>query len=138
MSALLVDAGPLVAYLCPRDRHHEWAVSQLESLMEPTLLTCEPVWTEAMHLICRFGGDSERLWAFVRRRVVSFGLDLKTDYETVAALMRRYSDVPMSLADACLVRMAELHRDGRVWTVDQDFRVYRRFGRQMIPLLAPF
>ena len=137
MSALIVDAGPLVAYLCPRDLHHRWAVAQFDALVEP-VLTCEPVWTEAMHLIGKFGGDPEGLWAFVRRRVVSFAFDLKTDHETVATLMRRYSDVPMSLADACLVRMAELHRDGRVWTVDRDFRVYRRFGRQMIPLLAPF
>ena len=137
MSDLIVDAGPLVAYLCPRDLHHEWAVAQFEALTEP-VLTCEPVWTEAMHLISKYGGDPEGLWAFVRRRVVSFAFDLRTDCETVAALMRRYSDIPMSLADACLVRMSELHRDGRVWTVDRDFRFYRRFGRQMIPMLAPF
>ena len=91
-----------------------------------------------MHLVSRYGGDPEHLWAFVRRRVVSLAFDLKSDYEAVAALMRRYSDVPMSLADACLVRMAEIHRDGRVWTVDRDFRFYRRYGRQLIPLLAPF
>ena len=137
MSALIVDAGPLVAYLCPRDLHHAWAVSQFEALVEP-VLTCEPVWTEAMHLVSKYGGDPEHLWAFVRRRVVSLAFDLKSDSEAVAALMRRYSDVPMSLADACLVRMAEIHRAGRVWTVDRDFRFYRRYGRQMIPLLAPF
>lgn len=137
MSAVIIDAGPLVAYLCSGDLHHGWAIAQFEAVMEP-VLTCEPVWTEAMHLVRKFGGDPERLWAFVRRQVVSFAFDLKTDCEAVAALMRRYSDVPMSLADACLVRMAELHRDTRVWTVDRDFRYYRRFGRQVIPLLAPF
>jgi predicted nucleic acid-binding protein len=54
------------------------------------------------------------------------------------ALMRRYRDVPMSLADACLVRLSELHRHGRVMTTDTDFRLYRRNARQVIPLLAPW
>lgn len=51
--------------------------------------------------------------------------------------MRRYADVPMSLADACLVRMSELSDDASVLTLDSDFRIYRRLGRQAIPLLTP-
>jgi len=62
---------------------------------------------------------------------------LEPESESVAALMRRYADLPMSLADACLVRMSELNRDCRVLTTDSDFKLYRRFGRQVIPLLCP-
>jgi predicted nucleic acid-binding protein len=52
--------------------------------------------------------------------------------------MRRYGDMPMSLADACLVRLSETHSDCRVFTIDSDFVRYRRHGRQMIPLLTPW
>jgi predicted nucleic acid-binding protein len=69
--------------------------------------------------------------------VVRFAFNLDQDYEAVAALMRRYADAPMSLADACLVRMSELHRDCQVFTTDQHFKIYRRFGRQVIPLICP-
>ncbi len=51
--------------------------------------------------------------------------------------MQRYADQPMSFADACLVRMTELHPDSMLITLDGDFRVYRRHGRQAIPLATP-
>jgi predicted nucleic acid-binding protein len=52
--------------------------------------------------------------------------------------LRKYADQPVSLADACLVRMAELHDNCQIFTTDRDFLVYRRKGRGVIPLLAPF
>ncbi len=58
--------------------------------------------------------------------------------DSVLRLLRKYADTPMSLADACLVRMTELHRDSRVFTLDRDFAAYRRNGREHIPLLAPW
>lgn len=62
-----------------------------------------------------------------------------TDHtERIAALMRKYVDTPMSLADACLVVLAERRPDARVFTLDTDFLVYRASGRWRIPLLAPF
>ena len=51
--------------------------------------------------------------------------------------MAKYHDIPMSLADACLVRMAELLPDPVVLTTDSDFAVYRRFGRRVVPYLSP-
>ena len=62
---------------------------------------------------------------------------LEEEVTTVAASVERYADVPMSLADACLVRMSELRTDSRVFTLDDDFRLYRRNGRQTIPLITP-
>ena len=57
--------------------------------------------------------------------------------EAFEELLRRYRNVPMSLADACLVRLSELYGDCAVLTLDSDFRIYRRHGRQVIPVLAP-
>ena len=136
MSALLLDTGPLVAYLNGNDQHHAWAVAQFRAREEP-LLTCEPVWTEAAYLIARRGGQPDCLWSFLRDGAVQFAFSLKTDYESVAALMTRYANIPMSLADACLVRMSELKADCKVFTTDSHFRLYRRLGRQVIPLVAP-
>ena len=56
----------------------------------------------------------------------------------VGRLLRRYASLPMDLADACLVRLSELHADSVVFTIDSEFRdVYRRNGRQVIPTLLP-
>ena len=136
MSSILLDTGPLVAYLNRADQHHVWAVKQFETLIEP-VVTCEPVWAEAVYLAMKRGSDAGALWRFLRSRVIELTFSLKSDYESVAALMRRYADVPMSLADACVVRMSELQVECQVFTTDSHFKIYRRFGRQVIPLLSP-
>lgn len=133
---MLLDSGPLVAYLSSRDQHHEWAVAQFAALTEP-VLTCEPVWAEAAHLLLKRGLNSEVLWTLIRNGVVRLNFNLGSDYVSVASLMNRYSDAPMTLADGCLVRMSELCGDCRVFTIDRHFKFYRRFGRQVIPLISP-
>lgn len=137
MTAQLLDTGPLFAYLSANDQNHGWAVQQFAAT-QGSFLTCEAVLTEAAYLINEHGGDLDGLWSFLRRGMVRVPFRLETECEAVAALMRRYSDVPMDLADACLVRMSELNRDSRVLTTDSDFKFYRRFGRQVIPFLSPF
>jgi len=136
VSAVLLDTGPLFAYLSKNDAHHDWAVRQFGSLSGP-LLTCEPVLTEAAYLVITRGGVLDALWAFLRRGPIRIAYQLEADFEPVAGLMQRYSRVPMDLADACLVRLSEKHRDCRIITTDSDFHVYRRFGRQVIPLVFP-
>jgi len=136
VSAVLLDTGPLVAYLNASDQHHAWAIAQFEAREEP-LFTCEAVWTEAAHLIARRGGKPDALWSVLRSGAVQFAFSLRTEYESVAALMRRYADAPMSLADACLVRMSELKPECQVFTTDSHFNFYRRFGRQVIRLVSP-
>jgi len=137
MTRLLVDAGPMVAYALANERDHAWVAEQFSSLTNP-VFTCEAALVEASYLLGERGASREYLWAFLRSGLLQIAFDLESEFESVAALMGRYSDIPMDLADACLVRMSELHRDCRVWTLDRDFRFYRRFGRQVIPLLAPF
>jgi predicted nucleic acid-binding protein len=133
---VLVDAGPLVALVNPRDAWHEWVRSQFDEIVPP-LVTCEAVLSEACFLARRAHGGTAGVLGLVDRGVVVLGFALKDHFGAVAALMRQYSNVPMSLADACLVRLSELVSDGVVLTLDGDFRIYRRHRRQKIPLLIP-
>lgn len=136
MKSTVIDTGPLVAYLNGRDRWHDWAVDQMRAL-RPPLLTCEPVLTEACFLVQRAGGRPADLIGKVRQGVLVIGLDLAGNAAAIESLMQRYADTPMSLADACLVRLTELFADCRLFTLDSDFEHYRRNGRQTIPLLRP-
>ncbi len=133
---VLLDTGPLVAFLNRRDQHHPWAASQWREIAPP-LLTSEAVLSEAVFLIEQAGGRSDTVLDLVARQVVHPIFSLNDHVEEVRKLMRKYLEVPMSLADACLVRMSEVYSRGTVFTLDSDFRVYRRNGRQSIPLLTP-
>lgn len=133
---VVVDAGPIVAWLNGRDAQHEWAKGEFGRL-KPPLLTCEPVLAEAAFLVQRSGGDPGAVLALVVKGVLRVAISLQDEAAHLHALMRRYHDVPMSLADACLVRLSELVDDVSVMTLDGDFRIYRRKGRQVIPIRAP-
>lgn len=93
--------------------------------------------TEAAFLLKREGGDPDRLMAMLERGVLKLDFSLDDHWSDVRELMRRYRDTPMSLADACLVRMAEIHAGATIFTLDRDFTVYRKHGRQVIPVLMP-
>jgi predicted nucleic acid-binding protein len=128
----LVDAGPLVALLNRRDSFHGWVTEALKAL-PPPLVTCEPVLTEAAHLT----GKPAALLAMLADGSLKLGIALAEQGEAVRRLIDRYGE-RMSLADACIVRMSELVRQSRVFTLDRgDFTIYRRNGREVIPLLAP-
>ncbi len=135
--AVLLDTGPLVAWLCRGDRWHRWAV-EIFATLSPPLVTCEPVLTEACFLYAREGGDPGRLLAAVAAGHIRVGLAVEQEARALSALLDKYSDAPMSLADACLVRLSELERDSRVLTLDRQFIRYRRLGRSLIPLLCPW
>ena len=136
MRKVLLDTGPLVAFLNRRDRYHKWAIGQWERCAPP-LLTCEAVVAEACFLLRNLHGGSRSVIELVKRGVVAVAFDLQAEAAPIARLMTRYADVPMSLADACLVRMTELQEDSLVLTMDQDFHVYRRHGRQAVHARMP-
>jgi uncharacterized protein len=136
MTRVIVDAGPLVAYFNRRDRWHRWAVDQMAAL-SPPLVTCEPVITEACFLIQRAGGIPADLIQKIAQGMLEVRIDLDKEAAAIRSLMQRYADTPMSLADACLVRLTEQFTDCRLFTLDADFEHYRRNGRQVIPLLFP-
>ena len=134
----ILDTGPLVALLNARDRHHAWVRGQWDMIDAP-LLTCEAVIGEACFLARRLGRDGQnRVLEFVRRGAVDLSFPLEDEIDAVARLAERYRDIPMSLADACLVRMSEIHREGRILTLDRDFTIYRKNRRQRIALLSPY
>ena len=132
----LLDTGPLVSFLASGLRHHAWAVEQWKRL-HPPLLTCEPVLTEAAFLLKREGCEPDALFALLERGVIRIALAVQNEQADLRALMRRYRNRPMSLADACLVRLSEIHTTGAVFTLDSDFRIYRRHGNRVIPVLMP-
>lgn len=132
--SVLVDAGFLVALLNARDEHHEWAAAQAAEL-PPPWSTSESVLSEAYHLLGDRGNAS--LNALLRRRALVIAFHFAENIEPVAKLIEKYSNVPMSLADACLVRMTELLSGPVLLTTDSDFRLYRRHSRQVVPCLIP-
>lgn len=101
------------------------------------MLTCEPALGEAAFVVKRLGGDAGALPALVEKGVLRIAFSVQDQAVYLAALMRRYAQVPMSLTDACLVRMTELIDDAVLVTFDSDFHIYRKHGRKVIPLLAP-
>ena len=132
----LLDTGPLVSFLASGLEHHEWATEEWKQL-RPPLITCEPVLAEAAFLLKREGGDADPLFALLDRGVIRIGLSIQEQQADLRALMRRYRNRPMSLADACLVRLSEIHAAAEVLTLDSDFRIYRRHGNKVIPLRMP-
>ena len=132
--SVLADAGFLVALLSSRDNHHQWAVMQA-SEFPPPWSTCEAVLSEAFHLLG--GRGAANLGALLRRRAVLVTFELTKNVEPVMRLIEKYANVPMGLADACLVRMTETLADPIVLTTGEDFRVYRRHSRQVVPLVMP-
>ena len=135
-ASVIVDTGPIVALLDADDQRHAWVKGQFARL-RPPLLTCEAVLTESCFLLGREGGDSSSVVQLVERGVLSVAQLLETEAGTIGRLMRRYKNVPMSLADACLVRLIELTNQSTLFTLDSDFEIYRQKGRRLIPLLAP-
>lgn len=133
---IIVDTGVLVALIDPDTREHAWAQRCVTRLPKPWL-TSEPVLTEAAFLLARDGFDADELFALADADLLRVGLQFEKERASLRELMARYRDVPMSLADSTLVRLAELHPDAKVFTLDADFRIYRRHRNQVIPVLMP-
>lgn len=136
MRRFLVDTGPLVALLNPRDRHHQWARA-LFATIEPPAYTCEVVLAEASFLLRDSVKGQTALLRLVQAGVLQCEFRMFDEIEALATLMKRFDSVPMSLADACLVRMSEIEHDSKLATLDADFRIYRRNQRHVIPTLMP-
>ena len=133
---VILDTGPLVALVDVRDKDHEWAVAQWGDI-EPPLLTCESVISEACFLLDQTRAGSSAVLEMLVRKAVAIQFRLEDHLREVRRLRQKYSDVPMSVADACLVRMAEQLNDSPVLTLDRDFSVYRKHGRHMVPVILP-
>ena len=133
-ASVVVDAAFLIALLSKRDTHHAWAAAQSREFGRPWN-TCEAALSEAVHVLGAAGAPALR--ALLQRRVLLVGFDMGQHVEAVLKLMQKYADVPMSLADACLVRMTEAFSQSLILTTDTDFRLYRRHSRQVVPCRIP-
>ena len=136
-NSLLVDTGPLVALLDRSDYHHAWAVQCFKQLRAP-LFTWEAVMAETMHLLRNLPTSIKTLSVWHGEGLFRCSFDFQAHAPACWKLLAKYADTPMDFADACMVRMAEIHPNPRVWTTDTDFQIYRRNARAVIPLLAPW
>ena len=137
MHRAIVDTGPLVALLSARDTHHQWARSSFATIAPPGI-TCEAVLAEAWHLLRGTARGQSTLLELLAGGTLTIEFGLMAELAAVRRLVSRYKDQPMSLADACMVRLAEIYDEASVITLDRDFAVYRKNGRQVIPLISPF
>jgi len=135
-SRVIIDTGPLVAFLVKEETHHQWVKEQFQQLPAP-FLTCEAVLTETFFLVRKLPHGIAKFFALINSGLLEVDFSIIADGVALEKLIQRYNNVPMSLADACLVRLAKLHPRAVVFTLDRDFQVYRQDGRQPIPLLAP-
>ncbi len=133
---MLTDAGPLVAIIDRGESKHMACTASLSSFQEP-MLTTWPVLTEAMYLLGRLGWPAQQaLWRLVLSGHLQLAPPQETPPERLAALMERYRDRPMDLADASLVALAEARGHRRIFTLDRDdFQTYRLHGRTRFEII---
>jgi predicted nucleic acid-binding protein len=136
MTAAIVDTGPLVALFDRAEQHHRWVAERFDELDAP-LLVCEPVLAEAMYLLARFPKAQDAILELMQNGALSVAFRIDEHVDLLRKLLQKYRDTPMSLADACIVRMSELHDRHAVLTLDSDFLIYRKHGRTALPLIQP-
>lgn len=132
----MIDTGPLVALLNRSDRHHGWVREVLDTV-EPPVVTCEAVISESCFLLARISYGQDAVLELLSKDILKIEFRMSSEVDALRVLMKKFANVPMSLADACLVRMTELEPRSRILTLDGDFRVYRRNRRQAIPTIMP-
>lgn len=133
---MLVDAGPLVAILDRGDRDHEWCVAALKTLRDP-LVTVWPALTEAMYLLGGSWEAQKALWSRLETDALALAPLDETDAPRMRALMEKYRDLPMDLADAALVRVAERESLTDIFTLDRKhFSLYRPGRRRRFSIVT--
>ncbi len=133
---IIIDTGPLVAYLNKSDYFHEWAVMQFAQL-NPPFFTCESVISEVCFLLRNTANGPRNTFKLLERELIKIPFNLEDEINTISNLMAKYNNIPMSLADACLVRMSEQISDSVICTLDEDFGIYRKDQRKVIPVIIP-
>jgi predicted nucleic acid-binding protein len=132
----IVDTGPLVAFFDRAEQHHRWIAERIEELEAP-LLVCEPVLAEAMYLPARYPPAHDALFGLLQNGALRVAFCIAEHIAVLRKLLQKYRDIPMPLADACIVRMAEIHERHAVLILDSDFSIYRKHGRVPLTLVHP-
>ncbi len=133
---VLLDTGLIVAFLKRQDQFHSW-ITQEWATIEPPLLTCDAVISEACFLLRNVCKGKQAVIFLVNSGVVQIPFRLDEEAGLINELLTRYQSVPMSVADACLVRMSEQYGESMLLTLDSDFRIYQKNRNQIIPIIMP-
>ena len=136
-SLIILDTGPLVAYLCHSDKYHGWAKKRFQEIVSP-LLTCQAVISESCFLTRNIPQGRETILEMIERNLIQTEFNLNAEATALKQLIHKYQNVPMSLADACLIRMAEIYEDAKILTLDKDFTIYRKNRNAKVACIAPF
>lgn len=137
MKSVLVDTGPLVALINPRDSQHPWAKATF-NLTGSRFFICEAVLAESFHLLSAVTHGRSTLIRLCQNQLFQTPFRFEQEQTEILRLLKKHDDTPMDFADACLVRMSDTIPDCVVWTLDSDFKIYRRNNRRIIPVLAPW
>lgn len=133
---VIIDSGPLVAFLNKNDPYHEWVKTQF-SIIIPPLITCESVISEACFLLGRFPKGVRHILELIQRELIILPIDFQAESLSIKSLLEKYNNIPMSLADACLVRLCEQLSESVVCTTNRNFTLYRKNKRDIIPVILP-
>ncbi|MEH2317659.1 type II toxin-antitoxin system VapC family toxin [Nostoc sp.] len=133
---VIIDTGPLVDFINRREHLHAWVINTLATIEQP-LLTCEAVIVETCFLLRNIYGGQETMMSLVDEGKILISMCLSEEVAVIKELLRQYESVPMSLADACLVRMTELYPESELLTFDRDFTIYRKNRNQLISVIMP-
>jgi uncharacterized protein len=134
--AAIVDTGPLVAYFIRSERHHQWATDRVNETEAP-LLVCEAVLAEAAYLLRRHLRARDVLLELIQDGALKIAFRIEEHAGALRGLLRKYSDIPISLADACVLLMAEIHGSHSVLTLESDFLIYRKSNGSPLLLIHP-
>ncbi len=136
MTVAIVDTGPLAAFFDRAEQHHHRVAKRFEELEAP-LLVCEPVLAETMYLLAPYAKAGDALLELIQNGALRIAFRVDQNVGAVRKLLQKYRDTPMSFADACIVRMSEIHDRQAVLTLDSDFLIYRKHGRASLSLIHP-
>lgn len=135
-SPVIADTGVIVGLIYEKDQWHDFAIEKAANLPVP-YFTCESAITESCFLLHHLPDGEQKILQMIERGVLEINFSLSYEAENIRNLMKKYADVPMSLTDACLVRMSETIENSVVFTIDSDFLIYRKDGKKKIPLIYP-
>lgn len=133
---VIIDTGPLVAFLNKSDTYHEWTIQQFD-LLSPPFFTCEAVISETCFLLRKKPIGQQNLFKLIERGLIRISFDLQSELNHISKLMKQYENIPMSFADSCLVRMSEQIEQSIICTLDSDFKIYRQKRKKLIQLIIP-
>ena len=133
---IILDTGPLVAFLSKRDKYHSWAYGQFQENPFP-FITSESVVSEAVFFLQTQPEQIKNLHDLFALGAIEVAFNFHPEADAIFQLLKKYKDTPMDLADACLVRLAELHPKSKILTLDSDFTVYRKHRNKTLDVIMP-